>query len=134
MQVRIPVRDCRVAVIAALEEVRAKLAEDRELHRDRSFRALHDGAVHNGLTVDDARRKEMQEMVDRDIEHMMEQHPANDAIRVFENHLAMINYTTDAALVLDDQDFHMLHKHLPGVKRETVDEQLEKLKPVPNLA
>lgn len=117
MFIPVPIRDCRTAVTAALATVQAKIAEDRKLHRDNAFNQLHDGAVHNGLDVTPARRKEMEEMVERDIEHMMERHPGHDTVKVFENHLAMLTYVEAGGeenyVVLDDQDFHMLAAHLP---------------------
>lgn len=113
MFIAIPTGDCRVALTAALEGFQAKLAEDRASVRDKSFQALHDGAVHNGLRPSQSDLDQMNAMADSDVEHMMGQHPANQFIEHCENLLAMLGYHDDLVVTIDDSDFRLLRKHLP---------------------
>lgn len=114
MQIRVPTRDCRIAVGRALIEAQGQLTKEHEEFKENSFNALKTGAVHNGLDVTPAREKEMREMVDRDLEHIMESHPLKDRLQVLEMQSKMLLYTKEFDVALDEQDFHVLHKHLPA--------------------
>lgn len=114
MFIAVSTGDCRIAVKAALEGFQATLAGDRETIRNKSFEALHAGAVHNGLKPSQHDIDQMNRMADSDVEHMLEQHPAHRFIEHCENLLDMLDYTTDDAVLMDDQDFRLLKKHLPA--------------------
>jgi hypothetical protein len=114
MQVRIPTRDCRAAVGAALVALEAKVAKDRQTIWDRSFNSLKEGAVHNGLVMGPGREQEMREMVDRDIEHMMKSHPGVEVAQQLTNYIDMLAYHKGDDVVLDDGDFFLLKPHLPA--------------------
>jgi hypothetical protein len=113
MQVCIPTRDCRVAVGAAIVALEAKIKSDRETVWNTNFENLLNGAVHNGLHVDENRKREMREMVDRDLEHMMKQHPGVELLQVLNNFVDMLAYHREDKITIDDQDFNLLKPHLP---------------------
>lgn len=113
MQISVPTGDCRVAVAAATKAIKEQAAADRQTIWDRSFEALKNGATHNGVNVDAAREKEMREMVDRDIEHMMEQHPSVNKLEVLLTYSQMLDKNESAATTLDLQDFYLLKDYLP---------------------
>jgi D-hexose-6-phosphate mutarotase len=117
MQVCIPTRDCRVAVGAAIVALEAKIKSDRETVWNTSFENLLNGAVHNGLHVDENRKREMREMVDRDLEHMMEQHPGVELLQVLNNFVDMLAYHREDKITIDDQDFNLLKPHLPAAEK-----------------
>ena len=114
MQIRVSTRDCRVAVGAALLAIEAKIASDKAKFSETSYNALHDGAVHNGLLVNDARKQEMREMVERDVEHAMRTHPGVEIKQVLDNFVDMLTYHRGDDIVIDDQDFNLLKPHLPA--------------------
>ena len=105
--------DCRVAIKAALKDLEAKLASDKEQLRVRSFSHLSEGARHNGLTITPEHDKEMREMVDRDIDHAAQNHPATELLGQLAIYQKMVGYDTDGHMALDPQSFELLHKHLP---------------------
>lgn len=113
MQIRLSTRDCRVAVGAAIVGLQAKLDADKAKISENSFEKLLAGAVHNGLDVNEARKTEMREMVERDVEHMMGQHPANEMLQVLNNYVDMLAYHRGDDIVIDDRDFSLLKSHLP---------------------
>lgn len=119
MFIAISTRDCRAAIGKALAAAEAQIATAREEVRDVSFKALHDGAVHNGLNPSKAQLQEMHDMVDRDLEHMMPRHPLVQTIDVLKNLNTMLDYNKDNEVVIDDQDFHLLAEHLPKAERES---------------
>jgi len=114
MQIRVSTGNCRLAVAAAAIALATKIDEARTEHWNRHFEALKTGAAHNGLHIDAAREAEMREMVDRDINHMFEKHPAKDTLDVLSNFGDMLNYHSGDDIVIDDQDFHLLKDHLPA--------------------
>jgi hypothetical protein len=117
MLIPIPTGDCRIAVVAALAQAQDVLDADRATIRDKSYNALHAGAVHNGLKPSQADLDQMAEMADNDVAHMMEQHPANEHVEHFKNFLDMIDYAegmAEGVVVVDDADFRLLKKHLPA--------------------
>ena len=79
MLISVPAGACRTACEAALKEFENKRNEDRDTIESKSYQSLYDGAVHNGLkpTLEDIAK--MREMATRDVEHMMESHPAQRA-------------------------------------------------------
>ena len=113
MYISIPTGDCRAAIGAALAETVGKLAEQREQLKEASFKALHDGAVHNGMKPSDKDIAEMNRMVDSDLEHMMPKHPLNETVEILKNMQDMIDFNHDHLITIDDQDFFLLKKHLP---------------------
>ncbi len=113
MQIRVSTGNCRLAVGAALVALEGKIKEFGDKHREGAYEALKAGAIHNGLDVNEAREKEMREMVDRDLEHMMEKHPAHETVSVLKNFVDMLAYHHGDTIVIDDQDFHLLKEHLP---------------------
>lgn len=113
MQIRVSTRDCRVAVGAAIVSLKQKFEEDKASFSERSYNALYDGAVHNGVPVNDARKQEMREMVDRDVQHAMLSHPANELLQVLNNFVDMLAYHRGDDIVIDDQDFNLIKTHLP---------------------
>lgn len=118
MQIRVSSGDCRAAVTAATQEIVALLAADRATLSEKSLEALRTGAEHNGLDVNAARLQEMKDMVERDVAHSMSRHPANDTLEVLKNFSDMLSFHQDSGVVIDDQDFHLLKKHLPEAKAE----------------
>lgn len=114
MFIAISAGDCRTAVAAALEGFKTKLAEDRDAVREKSYDALYNGAVHNGLKPTQKDLDQMNAMANSDVEHMMEQHPANQFIEHCENLLAMLDHNDDPEVAIDDRDFRLLRKHLPA--------------------
>lgn len=113
MQIHIPAGDCRVAVDAAKKAAEGRAAEDRQILWDRSFEALKGGAIHNGVTVDAAREKEMREMTDRDVAHVMEKHPSVERLEILLLYQQMLDRNDSCTVVLDVQDFYLLKDHLP---------------------
>jgi len=121
MQVCISTRDCRAAVGAAIAALIQKVASDKEAVTKTSLDNLLTGAIHNGLDVNEARRKEMTEMVDRDVEHMMKSHPGNELLQVLNNYVDMLAYHKGEFITIDDQDFSLIKAHLPaGEKSEEI--------------
>lgn len=113
MQISIPTGDCRIAVAAATKATQEQAAADRQTIWDRSFEALKGGAVHNGLNVDAAREKEMREMVDRDIEHVMGGHPSVNRLEVLLTYSQMLDRNESGTTTIDEQDFFLLKDYLP---------------------
>lgn len=68
------------------------------------------------MKVDDARDKEMREMIDRDAEHMTGQHPGQQTLKVLELLERMVKRTDDIYVVIDDADFNMLEEYLPPLE------------------
>lgn len=112
MQIRVSSRNCRAAVGAAVLAFETKIAEDRKRITEETFEALRDGAVHNGLHVDAAREKEMREMTDRDVEHMMQRHQGVGLLVVLNNFIEMLAYHQGDDIVIDDSDFNLLKPYL----------------------
>jgi hypothetical protein len=116
MLIPVPTGDCRTAVVAALAQAQGVLDADRETIREKSYNALHAGAVHNGLKPSQADLDQMASMADNDVTHMMENHPANEHVEHFKNFLDMIDYAENMSedmIIVDDADFRLLKKHLP---------------------
>lgn len=122
MQIRVSTGDCRAAIAAAIESVRAKIASDRAAFSERSLTNLRAGAEHNGLDVNAARLQEMKDMVERDVEHAMQLHSGNETLLILQNYSDMLNFHTESSIVIDDQDFHLIKPHLPGAKAEAPKE------------
>lgn len=116
MYISVSTRDCGAAIGAALKETEGKLAEQREQLREASFKALHDGAVHNGMKPSPLDIEQMNRMVESDLEHMMPKHPLNETIEILKNMQHMIDFNSDQFITIDDQDFFLLKNHL--LKRE----------------
>ena len=118
MQIRVSTGDCRFAVAAALKSLEDAIAEIRTKIWDNNYQSLVDGAEHNGLLVNDERRQEMREMTDRDVEHMMSQHPGHQTVEVLKNFTDMLNYHQGDEITIDDSDFHLIKAHLPKRSEE----------------
>lgn len=116
MLITVPSRDCSIAIGKALEANRARLAADIGRLKEEAYTALRTGAEHNGMKVDDARDKEMREMIDRDAEHMTGQHPGQQTLKVLELLERMVKRTDDIYVVIDDADFNMLEEYLPPLE------------------
>jgi len=113
MQIRVSSRDCRAAVGASIVALEARVTDYRDKVLETSFKALLEGAVHNGLDVNDARKQEMREMAERDVAHMLEQHPVNETLQVMKNFVDMLAFHRGDDIVIDDQDFALIKDHLP---------------------
>ena len=116
MLITVSSRDCSIAIGKALEANRARLAADIGRLKEEAYTALRTGAEHNGMKVDDARDKEMREMIDRDAEHMTGQHPGQQTLKVLELLERMVKRTDDIYVVIDDADFNMLEEYLPPLE------------------
>lgn len=112
MFIAIPTRDCRLAIAAAIKSIGDKIAEDREAIRQKSYDALYNGAVHNGLKPTAGDLAKMNEMVDNDLEHMMSSHPGQEHLDHCKTMLAMLDHTSDTEVAIDDVDFRALRTHL----------------------
>lgn len=113
MQIQVPTGDCRAAVDAATKAIKEQAAADRQTIWDRSFEALKNGATHNGVNVDAAREKEMREMTDRDVAHVMEKHPSVERLEILLLYQQMLDRNDSYTVALDVQDFYLLKDHLP---------------------
>lgn len=122
MFISISARDCGVAIGKAIEANKARVATDIDRLKEEAYTALRTGAEHNGMKVDDARDKEMREMIDRDAEHMTGQHPGQQTLKVLELLERMVKRTDDIYVVIDDADFNMLEEHLP-LREEPMSER-----------
>jgi len=123
MFISISTRDCGVAIGKAIEANKARVATDIDRLKEEAYTALRRGAEHNGMKVDDARDKEMREMIDRDAEHMTGQHPGQQTLKVLELLDRMIKRNDDTHYVtIDDADFNMLEEHLP-LREEPMSER-----------
>jgi len=120
--ISISTRDCGVAIGKAIEANKARVATDIDRLKEEAYTALRTGAEHNGMKVDDARDKEMREMIDRDAEHMTGQHPGQQTLKVLELLERMVKRTDDIYVVIDDADFNMLEEHLP-LREEPMSER-----------
>jgi len=109
-------RDCSIAIGKAIEANKARVATDIDRLKEEAYTALRTGAEHNGMKVDDARDKEMREMIDRDAEHMTGQHPGQQTLKVLELLERMVKRTDDIYVVIDDADFNMLEEYLPPLE------------------
>lgn len=117
MLISISSRDCSIAIGKALEANKARLTADIDRLKEEAYTALRRGAEHNGMKVDDARDKEMREMIDRDAEHMTGQHPGQQTLKVLELLDRMIKRNDDTHYVtIDDADFNMLEEYLPPLE------------------
>ena len=116
MLISISTRDCGVAIGKAIEANKARVATDIDRLKEEAYTALRTGAEHNGMKVDDARDKEMREMIDRDAEHMTGQHPGQQTLKVLELLERMVKRTDDIYVVIDDADFNMLEEYLPPLE------------------
>ena len=116
MFISISTRDCGVAIGKAIEANKARVATDIDRLKEEAYTALRTGAEHNGMKVDDARDKEMREIIDRDAEHMTGQHPGQQTLKVLELLERMVKRTDDIYVVIDDADFNMLEEHLPPLE------------------
>lgn len=116
MFIPISTRDCGVAIGKAIEANKARVATDIDRLKEEAYTALRTGAEHNGMKVDDARDKEMREMIDRDAEHMTGQHPGQQTLKVLELLERMVKRTDDIYVVIDDADFNMLEEYLPPLE------------------
>ncbi len=113
MYISIPTGDCRAAIGKAIIAGEGRIAEDTVRLKDQAYAQLRGGAEHNGIKVDDAREKEMRDMVDRDVEHMLESHPAKQTLEVLKLLNRMLDRNLEDFVVLDDADFSMLEDYLP---------------------
>lgn len=116
MFISISTRDCGVAIGKAIEANKARVATDIDRLKEEAYTALRTGAEHNGMKVDDARDKEMREMIDRDAEHMTGQHPGQQTLKVLELLERMVKRTDYIYVVIDDADFNMLEEYLPPLE------------------
>ena len=116
MLISISTRDCGVAIGKAIEANKARVATDIDRLKEEAYTALRTGAEHNGMKVDDARDKEMREMIDRDAEHMTGQHPGQQTLKVLELLERMVKRTDYIYVVIDDADFNMLEEYLPPLE------------------
>lgn len=116
MLISIPSRDCRLAIAAAIIAGKQRFEEDKAKFSEQAYQQLRGGAEHNGMKVDDARDKEMREMVDRDVEHMLEQHPVKQTLDVLKLMERMLSRNIEDFVVIDDADFNMLEEYLPAVE------------------
>ena len=116
MFITVSSRDCGVAIGKAIEANKARVATDIDRLKEEAYTALRTGAEHNGMKVDDARDKEMREMIDRDAEHMTGQHPGQQTLKVLELLERMVKRTDDIYVVIDDADFNMLEEYLPPLE------------------
>lgn len=116
MLIPISSRDCSIAIGKALEANKVRVAADIDRLKDEAYTALRTGAEHNGMKIDDARDKEMRDMIDRDAEHMTGQHPGQQTLKVLELLERMVKRTDDIYVVIDDADFNMLEEYLPPLE------------------
>jgi hypothetical protein len=116
--ISIPTRDCRAAITKAIIVAEERYQQDVVRFKHEAYHALHGGAVYNGMKVDAAREQEMREMVDRDAEHMLDQHPVKQTLEVLKLLGRMIEHNSDHLVTIDDADFSMLEEYLPPVARE----------------
>ena len=114
MFIPVPGRDCRSALYAAAKEAQDRFDSDKARLAEASFNQLRDGAVHNGLKPTQKDIEEMRSMTERDVEHMMSEHPAVEVREYIDVMLKMLDYNDpDEEVVLDTEDFKLLGKHLP---------------------
>lgn len=114
MFISISTRNCSVAIGKAIEAAQERLASDKVKFSEQSYDALRGGAEHNGMKIDAAREQEMRDMVARDIEHALEQHPVKQTLQVLELLERMLKRNDDPdTVVIDDADFSMLEEFLP---------------------
>jgi len=111
----IPTGDCRVAIEKAIAAGEERFKSDTANFKEQAYQQLRGGAEHNGMKVDDARDKEMRDMVDRDAEHMLEEHPVKQTLKVLHLLERMLKRNPEDFVVLDDADFQMLEEYLPEV-------------------
>ena len=123
MYISIPARDCSVAIGKAIIAGRQRLEQDKAKAAEQAYAALHGGAVHNGMNVTPARELEMREMVDRDVEHMLEQHPVNQTIKVLQLLERMLERNHDHLVTIDDADFSMLEEYLPELSPNVIEDR-----------
>ena len=128
MLISISTRDCGVAIGKAIEANKARVATDIDRLKEEAYTALRTGAEHNGMKVDDARDKEMREMIDRDAEHMTGQHPGQQTLKVLELLERMVKRTDDIYVVIDDADFNMLEEYLPPLEEHMSERDRADLK------
>ncbi len=124
MFVPVPVGSCRAAVNAQIAELEEILKRDRDTIARQSYDQLYAGAVHNGLKPTQSDLDQMREMSNRDVDHMMEDHPAAGVVKRLNNMSAMLDYLDSAdqdTAVIDHDEFSLLAKHL--VKAVEGDEQ-----------
>lgn len=112
MQIRVSAGNCRTAVGAAILAAQEEIASWRSTNLEAGYDRLLDGAKHNGIHITDAIKAEMKEMSERDIENMSKRHPANITLEVLNNFVDMLAYHHGDDIVIDDQDFNLLKKHL----------------------
>lgn len=119
MLIRVSAGNCRVAVAAAIAQVEGILADDFQQAKDKCFQQLHNGFCHNQTRPpSDDDLNMMKNMADTDAGHMMEQHPGKTQLFHLNRMQAMLNYTKDDDVVLDDSDFGLLQEHLPEADAE----------------
>lgn len=113
MQIRVSTGNCRAAVGAAVLAAQEEITKWRRDNLEASYTNLVEGAKHNGLHVTDVLKAEMKEMAERDIENMSKRHPANGTLEVLNNFVDMLAFHHGDDIVIDDQDFNLIKKHLP---------------------
>lgn len=114
MQICVPTGDCSAAVVKAITAFEAVIETTRKTIWDTAFEKLHDGATYNEIDVNNVRKQEMRDMVDRDVEHMMSKHPGHETVAILKNFADMLAYHREDMITIDDTDFHILKDHLPA--------------------
>jgi D-hexose-6-phosphate mutarotase len=112
MQIRVSTGNCRTAVGAAILAAQASIDEWRTKAVEDTYTRLVDGAVHNNIHVSDAVKAEMKQMAERDVESMSSRHPAHGSLEVLNNFVDMLAFHHGDDIVIDDQDFNLIKKHL----------------------
>ena len=112
MQIRVPTGHCRTAVGAAIVAAQAEIESWRERSLTEAYDTLIEGAKHNGVHVSDSIKAEMKDMAARDVESMSKRHPAYNYIEVLNNFVDMLAFHHGDDIVIDDQDFNLIKKHL----------------------
>jgi len=118
MFIPVSVGSVRTAIAAAVAATNETIAADRATISERSYNQLYNGAVHNGLKPSEADLAKMREMSDRDVDHMMSDHPAKpvlERLNTMNEMLAFSGSDKDDAII-DHDEFSVLKKHLtpPG--------------------
>ena len=120
MLIPVSIRNLRAAVGLAKNAANQKYEEDKAKLSEASFRQLHDGAVHNGLTPSASDLEQMRGMAERDVEHAMESHESTVLNGHYELMLQMVDYYEAHDSLADDvvishEEFKFLKDHLNAV-------------------
>ena len=113
MYIAVSTGNCRLAVLAAISQTEAKLYEDAQRFEDECYNQLLAGYTHNhqrAASADDL--NVMRNMAKSDREHAMESHSKKAELHHLNVMKAMLDWTKDAEVIIDDGDFSLLQDHL----------------------